>query len=44
MAATKAFSARRRGAINQSGKYEPVRSLGISSSIVPARLSQRRDR
>jgi hypothetical protein len=42
--ANRARSARRRGSSSQSGKYEPRRSLGISSSIVPARVSQARAR
>lgn len=42
--ATRARSARRRGSISQPGKYEPRRSLGMSSSIVPARVSQSRVR
>ena len=39
MTATRARSARRRGSSSQSGKYEPVRSLGIASSSAPTRLS-----
>ena len=40
--ANRARSARRLGSSSQSGKYEPRRSLGISSSIVPARVSHSR--
>src|ERR1700761_4040714 len=36
MTAVSAFSARRRGS-RKPGKYEPLRSLGIRSSTVPAR-------
>jgi hypothetical protein len=35
-------SARRRRSSSQSGKYEPVRSFGIASSSVPARVSHAR--
>ena len=41
---TSAASARRRRCSSHSGKYEPVRSFGIASSIVPARMSQSRRR
>jgi hypothetical protein len=40
----RACSARRRWVNSQSGKYEPWRSFGIASSIVPARVSQSRRR
>jgi hypothetical protein len=41
---TRACSARRRCCRSQSGKYEPVRSFGIASSTVPARVSHSRAR
>ncbi len=39
-----ARSARRRRSNSQSGKYDPARSLGITTSMVPARVSHSRDR
>jgi hypothetical protein len=33
------FSARLRRSTSQAGKYEPDRSLGIASSMVPVRVS-----
>ena len=44
MTATRARSARRRGSASQSGKYEPVRVLGIASSSAPMRESNGRTR
>jgi len=41
---TSAASARRRRSSSQSGKYEPCRSFGIASSILPARVSHSRRR
>ena len=41
--ATSAFSAVRRG-WRKEGKYDPLRSRGIRSSTVPARVSQSRSR
>src|SRR5207342_2634566 len=40
----RAASARRRRSSNQSGKYEPWRSLGIATSKVPTRVSKSRCR
>src|SRR5699024_8271600 len=40
----RARSALRRRSSNQSGKYDPSRSLGIATSRVPARVSNRRGR
>ena len=37
-AVTSAFSERRRRSSSHSGKYDPVRSFGIASSIVPGRV------
>ena len=39
MTAVRAFSAVRRGS-RKAGKYEPLRSFGMASSIRPARVSQ----
>ena len=39
-----AFSARLRRSTSHSGKYEPLRSLGDASSIVPTLVSHSRAR
>jgi hypothetical protein len=41
---TSAASARRRRSSSQSGTYDPDRSFGIASSMLPARVSHRRVR
>ena len=43
MTAVRAFSAVRRGS-RKAGKYEPLRSLGMASSIRPTRVSRRERR
>ena len=43
MTAVSAFSASRRGS-KKPGNYEPLRSFGMRSSIIPARVSQTRSR
>ncbi|GAB2766268.1 hypothetical protein GCM10027090_40360 [Sinomonas soli] len=40
----RAASARRRRSSSQSGKYDPARSFGIATSMVPARVSKSRCR